>query len=122
MSTKEHFQYRCSFLGASQVVLRPKSTEEVSAILKYCNEKKLAVVPQGGNTGLVGGSVSVFDEIVISTQLMNSIISLDEISGICTFRNSHIIRIKYVLIFGKRLCCLFFLFRQGHWFARLDVC
>lgn len=74
----------------------------MSAILKYCNEKKLAVVPQGGNTGLVGGSVSVFDEIVISTQLMNSIISLDEISGICTFRNSHIIRIKYVgvLIFG----------------------
>uniref|UniRef100_K1QDC6 D-2-hydroxyglutarate dehydrogenase, mitochondrial n=1 Tax=Magallana gigas TaxID=29159 RepID=K1QDC6_MAGGI len=67
--------------GASQVVLRPKSTEEVSAILKYCNEKKLAVVPQGGNTGLVGGSVSVFDEIVISTQLMNNIISLDEISG-----------------------------------------
>lgn len=84
----------------------------MSAILKYCNEKKLAVVPQGGNTGLVGGSVSVFDEIVISTQLMNSIISLDEISGICTFRNSHIpvIRIKYigVLIFGKRLCCCFY--------------
>lgn len=67
--------------GASQVVLRPKSTEEVSAILKYCNERKLAVVPQGGNTGLVGGSVPVFDEIVISTQLMNKIISLDEISG-----------------------------------------
>ncbi|XP_048773712.1 D-2-hydroxyglutarate dehydrogenase, mitochondrial-like [Ostrea edulis] len=67
--------------GASQVVLRPKSTEEVSGILKYCNEKKLAVVPQGGNTGLVGGSVPVFDEIVISTQLMNKIISLDEISG-----------------------------------------
>jgi FAD/FMN-containing dehydrogenase len=40
----------------------------VSAILKYCNEKKLAVVPQGGNTGLVGGSVPVFDEIVLSTQ------------------------------------------------------
>lgn len=80
--------YKCPFLGASQVVLRPKSTEEVSAILKYCNEKKLAVVPQGGNTGLVGGSVSVFDEIVISTQLMNSIINLDEISGTGTHRNS----------------------------------
>lgn len=62
--------------------MRPKSTEEVSGILKYCNEKKLAVVPQGGNTGLVGGSVPVFDEIVISTQLMNKIISLDEISGL----------------------------------------
>ncbi|XP_063410334.1 D-2-hydroxyglutarate dehydrogenase, mitochondrial-like [Mytilus trossulus] len=67
--------------GSSQVVLRPKNTEEVSAILKYCNERKLAVVPQGGNTGLVGGSVPVFDEIVVSTQLMNQIISLDEISG-----------------------------------------
>lgn len=90
--------YKCPFLGASQVVLRPKFTEEVSAILKYCNEKKLAVVPQGGNTGLVGGSVSVFDEIVISTQLMNSIISLDEISGIGTHRNSlHIIRIEICL-------------------------
>jgi FAD/FMN-containing dehydrogenase len=53
----------------------------VSAILKYCNEKKLAVVPQGGNTGLVGGSVPVFDEIVLSTQLMNQVISLDKISG-----------------------------------------
>lgn len=61
--------------------MRPKTTEEVSAILKYCNERKLAVVPQGGNTGLVGGSVPVFDEIVVSTQLMNQIISLDEISG-----------------------------------------
>lgn len=55
--------------------------------MKYCNEKKLAVVPQGGNTGLVGGSVAVFDEIVISTQLMNNIISLDEISGLSLFCN-----------------------------------
>jgi D-lactate dehydrogenase (cytochrome) len=53
----------------------------VSAILKYCNEKKLAVVPQGGNTGLVGGSVPVFDDIVLSTRLMNQVISLDKISG-----------------------------------------
>lgn len=42
-----------SFRGFSNVVLRPKTTEEVSAILKYCNERKLAVCPQGGNTGLV---------------------------------------------------------------------
>jgi len=42
----------------------------------------LAVVPQGGNTGLVGGSVPVFDEIVISTDLMNQVIELDPISGV----------------------------------------
>lgn len=67
--------------GQSQLVLKPKTTEEVSQILSYCNEKHLAVCPQGGNTGLVGGSVPVFDEIVLSFGLMNNIISLDEISG-----------------------------------------
>ncbi|WAR14417.1 D2HDH-like protein, partial [Mya arenaria] len=70
--------------GRSQVLLKPKETEEVSAILKICHERNLAVVPQGGNTGLVGGSVPVFDEIIISTQLMNTVISLDSLSGILT--------------------------------------
>ncbi|XP_065071388.1 D-2-hydroxyglutarate dehydrogenase, mitochondrial-like isoform X1 [Rhopilema esculentum] len=68
--------------GASKVLLKPKSTEEVSKILSYCNERRLAVVPQGGNTGLVGGSVPVFDEIIISTSLMNKIIDVDETAGI----------------------------------------
>ncbi|XP_039749295.1 D-2-hydroxyglutarate dehydrogenase, mitochondrial [Pararge aegeria] len=67
--------------GQSKVVLKPKTTEEVSKILSYCNSKRLAVCPQGGNTGLVGGSVPVFDEIVLNFNLMNNIISLDEISG-----------------------------------------
>jgi D-2-hydroxyglutarate dehydrogenase len=68
--------------SSHQMVLRPKSTEQVSAILKYCNERRLPVVPQGGNTGLVGGSVPVHDEIVVSTSAMNSVISFDEVSGI----------------------------------------
>lgn len=73
-----------NYRGSGQVVLRPKTTKQVSDILKYCNERRLAVVPQGGNTGLVGGSVPVFDEVVISTQLMNNIISLDRNSGVLT--------------------------------------
>ena len=40
--------------GKSQVVVKPKSTEEVSKIMKYCYENDIAIVPQGGNTGLVG--------------------------------------------------------------------
>lgn len=36
----------------------------MSQILKYCDSRRLAVVPQGGNTGLVGGSVPVFDEVL----------------------------------------------------------
>ena len=65
-------------------MLTPTSTEQVSMILDYCNERKLAVVPQGGNTGLVGGSVPVFDEIVVSTKKMQKIIDFDEESGIIT--------------------------------------
>ncbi|KAI1824432.1 hypothetical protein F4861DRAFT_506322 [Xylaria intraflava] len=70
------------YRGHCQLVLKPVSTDEVSKILKYCNDNMLAVVPQGGNTGLVGGSVPVFDEIVISTSRMNQIRSFDEVSGV----------------------------------------
>jgi FAD/FMN-containing dehydrogenase len=70
------------YRGKSQLVLKPSSTEQVSKILKYCNDNRLAVVPQGGNTGLVGGSVPVFDEIVINLAKMDKIRSFDEVSGI----------------------------------------
>lgn len=68
--------------GQSKLVLKPSSTAEVSAILSYCNKERLAVCPQGGNTGLVGGSVPVFDEIVLSTSRMDKILSVDAISGV----------------------------------------
>ena len=48
----------------------------------YCNSRNLAVNPQGGNTGLVGGSVPVYDEIILSTALMNNILTFDSISGL----------------------------------------
>ncbi|PTB59474.1 hypothetical protein M431DRAFT_2073 [Trichoderma harzianum CBS 226.95] len=69
------------YRGQGRLVLKPGSTEDVSQILKYCNERKLAVVPQGGNTGLVGGSVPIFDEIIINMSRMNQIHSFDEVSG-----------------------------------------
>lgn len=70
------------YRGQAKLVLRPGTTEQVSKILAYCNEHMLAVVPQGGNTGLVGGSVPVFDEIVLNLGRMNKIRSFDEVSGI----------------------------------------
>ncbi|CAK7270666.1 D-lactate ferricytochrome c oxidoreductase [Sporothrix epigloea] len=69
------------YRGHGQLVLRPGSTEEVSKVLKYCNDQRLAVVPQGGNTGLVGGSVPVFDEVVVSMGRMQTIRSFDDLSG-----------------------------------------
>ncbi|KAL6722136.1 D-lactate ferricytochrome c oxidoreductase [Lecanora helva] len=69
------------YKGHTKLVVKPGSTEEVSQILKYCNEHALAVVPQGGNSGLVGGSVPVYDEVVINMSRMNTIRSFDEVSG-----------------------------------------
>ena len=70
------------FVGNSKLLLRPTTTEEVSSILRFCNERKLAIVPQGGNTGLVGGSTPVHDEIIMSTARMNRITDFNETYGI----------------------------------------
>ena len=45
------------FVGRAAAVVRPASTDEVAAVLAWCSASGVAVVPQGGNTGLVGGSV-----------------------------------------------------------------
>ncbi|ORX46305.1 FAD-binding domain-containing protein [Hesseltinella vesiculosa] len=72
------------FRGQSPLVLLPRNTQQISDILQYCNEQKLAVVPQGGNTSLAGGSVPIFDEIILSMRHMNRIRSFDNVSGILT--------------------------------------
>ncbi|VVC32814.1 Hypothetical protein CINCED_3A004019 [Cinara cedri] len=71
-----------SVSGFSKFVLKPKTTEQVSEILKYCYKHNIAICVQGGNTGLVGGSVPVFDEVILSTSAMNNIISFDKLSGV----------------------------------------
>ena len=55
------------YKGTSSLMLKPETTEDVSTILRHCNSRKLAVVPQSCRTGLVGGSVPVHDEVIIST-------------------------------------------------------
>lgn len=49
--------------------------------MSYCFKEGIAVVPQGGNTGLVGGGVPVFDEVVISLEKMKVVRGYDDISG-----------------------------------------
>lgn len=76
------FCFYCHLIeGNSRIALKPKTTNEVSAILKFCNGNRLAVCPQGGNTSLAGGSIPIFDEVVVSTELMNNIIDVDDTSG-----------------------------------------
>ncbi|CAO3628096.1 unnamed protein product [Cunninghamella blakesleeana] len=70
------------FRGDSKLCLFPTSTEQVSSILKYCNQEKIAVVPQGGNTGVSGGAIPLFDEVIINTSKLNKIREFDDVSGI----------------------------------------
>jgi len=63
-------------------MLTPRSTEDVQKVLKFCNSNNLGVLPQGGNTGLVGGSIPLFDEIIINMQKMNKINNFDKNYGI----------------------------------------
>lgn len=59
--------------GTSPLLLKPRTTAEVVAILKACNETGTAVVPQGGNTGLVGGQISTKGEVILSLRRMNRV-------------------------------------------------
>lgn len=72
------------FNGQSQVVLKPKTKEEISAILSFCNREKIGVVPQAGNTGLVGGSTPICDEVILSINQLDTVDSFDETDGILT--------------------------------------
>ncbi len=65
------------FTGTARCVVRPANTAEVAAVLRACNDAGAAVVPQGGNTGLVGGGVPHSGEVVISLRRMNRVEALD---------------------------------------------
>ena len=72
------------FHGHSPLVLRPGSTAEVSDICKLASEHKIALVPQGGNTGLVGGQTPHNGEVVISMRRMDKIRDIDIASNTMT--------------------------------------
>jgi glycolate oxidase len=60
------------------IVLRPGTPEEVSAILTICNEHKIPVTPRGAGTGLSGGALPYLGGVVLSTERLNKIIDIDE--------------------------------------------
>lgn len=63
------------------IVVKPSSDAEVSDILKYCENNNLKVVPQGGNTGLVGGQVGILNEIILSLERLSKVISVNPIAS-----------------------------------------
>ena len=69
------------FRGTTPAVVRPGSTAEVAGVLAACREARAAVVPQGGNTGLVGGGVPLGGEVVLSLRRLDDVGAVDEASG-----------------------------------------
>jgi FAD/FMN-containing dehydrogenase len=72
------------YLGRSPLVLRPASTAEVAAICKLADETRTAIVPQGGNTGLVGGQTPINGEVVVSLRRLDKIREVDVRSNTMT--------------------------------------
>ncbi len=61
-----------------EVVVKPRTAEQISDILSYCNKQKIAITPCGGRTGLSGGSLPIFGGIALSMERFNTIIAIDE--------------------------------------------
>jgi FAD/FMN-containing dehydrogenase len=70
-------EWRSLYEGHSSLVLRPGSTEEVAKILALANRHRIAVVPQAGNTGLVGGQIPMNGEILLSVGRLNKVRAVD---------------------------------------------
>jgi FAD/FMN-containing dehydrogenase len=76
-------EWRDLYRGETPLVLRPADTSEVAAILRLACETKTAVIPQGGNTGLVGGQIPVpgRQEIVVSLERLDKVRSIDPLGN-----------------------------------------
>ncbi|MCH2037113.1 MAG: FAD-binding oxidoreductase [Rickettsiales bacterium] len=85
--------WRGSYIGASPLIVFPTSTQQISQILSICHDNHIPVVPQGGNTGLVGGSTpdASNTEIVINLLRMNKVRNIDTYNATITVESGHIL-------------------------------
>ena len=77
-SDYEHDEMTIYGLYAPEAVLLAQNTDEISAVLRYCCQKWIAVTPRGAGTGLCGGCVAVRGGIVLSTERMKRVLEVDE--------------------------------------------
>ena len=70
-------EWRGKYHGRSSLMLKPATTAQVCALLAICHETGTPIVPQGGNTGLVGGQIPFHGEVLLSLQRMKSLRAMD---------------------------------------------
>lgn len=100
------------FTGSGSLVVRPGSHDEVADVVRICREFDHPVVPQGGNTGLVGGSVPLRGEVVVSLARLRSIGPVDPVARQVTVeagvtlaevqRAAATVGLRYPVDFGAR--------------------
>ncbi len=80
LETRNHYGHDETedFVFPPSIVLKPKSPEEISEILKLANQYKIPVTPIGGRTGLSGGALAIHQGIGLSTEKLNKILDIDE--------------------------------------------
>jgi FAD/FMN-containing dehydrogenase len=86
--------WRGRYTGQARCVVRPASTEEVSQVVELCARERVRMVPQGGNTGLVGGATPAGggDEVVISLSRMRRIRGIDTSNNTLTAEAGCVLR------------------------------
>ncbi len=85
--------WRGKYKGSSELIFFPSSVSKIVEIVKFCNKNRVPIVPQGGNTSLVGGSVPRFNkgEIIINLSKLNKIREIDHISNTVTVESGCIL-------------------------------
>ncbi|WP_249976442.1 FAD-binding oxidoreductase [Vreelandella olivaria] len=96
-------------------LVRPATTQEVSRVLRFCNEHRRTVVPQGGMTGLAGGAVPSADSIALSLARLSGVESVDRDAATLTVRAGTTLQavqdaaeeagFRYPVDFGARGSC-----------------
>jgi FAD/FMN-containing dehydrogenase len=78
--------WRKRYVGRALAVVRPSTTDEVAQVVRLCNQERVPVVPQGGNTGLVGGATPDASgaQIVLSTARMKAVRHVDPVNDTIT--------------------------------------
>ncbi|WP_425411005.1 FAD-binding oxidoreductase [Hyphococcus sp.] len=77
-------EWRGRWPGEAAMIVCPASTEEAAAVVKICAEHNVAITPQGGNTGLVGGQIPFGDEILLSLKRMRRIREIEPLNNTMT--------------------------------------
>jgi alkyldihydroxyacetonephosphate synthase len=70
----------------ADVVVRPRSTAEVSSVLRWCTETGTPITPYGAGSGVVGGAVAMRGGVLLDLSGLAGLVTLDEVSGVATFR------------------------------------